>query len=393
MRKTYIVALIFLALAVAWLLTGLLMQDEEIIIEPSLAVANDASRSSLNDGLPVRVRGLLSFASDRYETVQLRGQTRNKRTVSVRFETSGRIQSRSIELGDRVARGDVLFTLETEDRKARVNRSQDALLQAEIEYDGFLRLKDQGFQTETNIAAAKARLSQAQVNLVQDQEELKRSNVIAPFDGSIEQVHAETGEWVQAGAMALTLVDLDPMRVVVHVAEKDVHRLKTGMKASVRLISGEDLEGEIVFVGKQSERATRTFRVEMEIANEDYSIRSGLTADVSIPVQMHRVHRVSSALLALDDAGNLGIRVVNEADRVEFKAIQIISEDAAGMWVGGLPETTTIITVGQEYVIEGALVEVEYAPSTDDVWDNFEPSSNETTISGTPTNQTVSRGS
>lgn len=393
MRKTYISALIFLVIAVVWILTGLLLQDDEAIIEPSLAAANDAAKSSMSDRLPMRVRGVLSFASDRYETVQLRGQTQNKRTVSVRFETRGLIESRSIELGDRVSRGDVLFKLETEDREVRVKRSQDALLQAEIEYDGFLRLQDRGFQTETNIAAAKARLSQARVDLVQDQEELDRSTIVAPFDGSIEQIHAENGEWIQAGAAAVTLVDLDPMRIVIHVSEKDVHRLSVGMTAPARLVSDEELESTVVFIGKQSELSTRTFRVELEVSNPDYSIRSGLTADVSIPVRMQRAHRVSSALLALDDFGNLGIRIVNDDDRIEFKAIQIISQDVAGMWVSGLPETTTIVTVGQEYVIEGELVEVEYSEPPTDVWNETQPNSTDATISGASTVKSHSTGS
>ena len=381
MRKTYIFALLFLALAVVWLLSGVLQGKNEKVVAPSLADASEATQQGLADRQPTRVRGILSFASDRAESVRLRGQTRNKRTVTVRFETQGRVMTRAVELGDRVEEGDLLFALEPEDREARVTRSQDQLLQAELEYDGFLRLQDRGFQTETNIAAAKARLSQSQVNLVKDLEELERSNVVAPFDGSIEEVMAEESEWVQPGAPAVKLVDLDPMRIDFQVAEKDVHRLTEGMTAHAKLVSGELLTGEIVFVGKQSEISTRTFRVEVEVPNEDFAIRSGLTADIEIPLQQHRAHKLSSALLALDDAGVLGVRIVNEADLVEFKPVELIGEEKDGIWVTGLPDTATIITVGQEYVFDGEKVVVDYQEAVLDDWQDDQSRPSESPLS------------
>lgn len=69
-------------------------------------------------------------------------------------------------------------------------------------------------------------------------------------------------------------------------------------------------------------------------------------------------HLVSPALLTLDDEGVVGIRTVGADGRVEFHAAEIVADETAGVWLAGLPETVTVITVGHEFVREGDKVEV-----------------------------------
>jgi multidrug efflux system membrane fusion protein len=73
--------------------------------------------------------------------------------------------------------------------------------------------------------------------------------------------------------------------------------------------------------------------------------------------------KVSPALFALDDAGNVGVRIVNDDRRVEYHPVQIVRDDVDGVWVTGLPEVTTLITVGQELVIPGQEVELSLEAS------------------------------
>ena len=75
--------------------------------------------------------------------------------------------------------------------------------------------------------------------------------------------------------------------------------------------------------------------------------------------------KVSPALFALDDSGNVGVRTINENNIVEFHIVDIVREDADGVWVSGLPEMATVITVGQELVVPGQQVEPYFEPATD----------------------------
>jgi membrane fusion protein, multidrug efflux system len=103
--------------------------------------------------------------------------------------------------------------------------------------------------------------------------------------------------------------------------------------------------------------------VEIQIANPDYMLRSGLTTEIRIPVREVSAQKVSPALFALNDQGAIGVRIVNEQGIVEFHEIEIIGEEPDGVWVSGLPDVATLITVGQELVVPGEMVDVDYEPN------------------------------
>ena len=66
---------------------------------------------------------------------------------------------------------------------------------------------------------------------------------------------------------------------------------------------------------------------------------------------------MSPSLLTLDDAGNVGVKIINGGGEVEFVVADIALSGTDGVWLAGLPETATIITVGQGYVSSGAVVD------------------------------------
>ena len=67
-------------------------------------------------------------------------------------------------------------------------------------------------------------------------------------------------------------------------------------------------------------------------------------------------HRVSPAILTLTDDGMIGVKTLGPDNRVRFHPIQIIGDGADGVWLSGLPNRITLITVGQEFVAEGQTV-------------------------------------
>ncbi len=74
-----------------------------------------------------------------------------------------------------------------------------------------------------------------------------------------------------------------------------------------------------------------------------------------------KVHLISPASLVLNDAGSVGVRIVDEKSRVRFKTVEIADENPAGIWVKGLPTAVNLITVGHEEVSEGQLVSIDYS--------------------------------
>ena len=359
MRTTYITALVIAVIVTIWLLSGQINQPKKIMPEP-LSVQNSELTDSQSDTPLTRIRAIVMHAQEKISKITVRGQTQNKRTVVVKSETKGRIISRSVERGDQVAKGTLLCQLAVDDRKVAVLKTEAELNHAKIDYQGSLKLQKRNLQSATDIASVKAKLARATADAARAELELARTEIRAPFAGLVENTHVENGDYIQQGAGCITLIDLDPMLLVGQVAERNVHKLKLNATAIGTLSNGQILEGNISFIGSKSDENTRTYTIEVEIPNADLAIKSGYTAQIVVNVGRLSAHKVSPALLSLDDIGNIGIRTVNAQNRVEFHPVDIIEDDPSGIWVVGLPATTTLITVGQELVVPGEEVKVVF---------------------------------
>ncbi len=364
MRATYVTAIIIAAAIALWLFSGQLNNDGPVRHD-TLAEQNRQSEARRADAEPTRVRARVINASPQLQHVVLRGKTENKRTVSVKAETSGRIVERPVERGTSVEEGDLLCQISMEDRYASLAESRESLNRARIEYEGSLKLKERGYQSDTAIAQAKAQLAAAEAQLERAELEVQRTYVRAPFAGVVEEVHSEVGDYVAPGTACVTVVDLNPMLLVGRVAEKDVQLLKVDQPVVGVLNDGSEVVGPVAFIGAQSDPATRTYAVEIEVPNDDYALRSGLTTEIRIPVAEVMAHKISPALFALDDAGLIGVRTVNDEGAVEFHHVRIVRDEPDGVWVSGLPEVATLITVGQELVVPGEFVEVDFEASAE----------------------------
>jgi multidrug efflux system membrane fusion protein len=360
MRKTYLTALVIILLSVVWLLSGII-GEEPPEIAPSLAEAEVATaRTSRSTGESARVRARVIHASQQSEDVVVRATTMSKRVVEVTAMVSGRVARPPVEAGTLVREGDPLCYLDPADRQAWVAEGEATVVQARVEQEGSLKLQGRGYQSESQAMAAKAKLAAAVANLEQRRIELERTTIRAPFAGIVETRHAELGAFLQPGQPCVTLLAPDPMLVVGQIPEVDVSSVAIGQEAAARLVDGHDVTGTVTFVGHAAQPETRTYRVEVQIANPQHDIRSGITADLRIPRGMVAAHRISPALLALDDQGGVGVRIVDENNVVQMLPVKVIKDDRQGVWVTGLPESATVITVGQELVVAGDKVEVSY---------------------------------
>lgn len=358
MRKTYITASVVAIAIVLWIGSGFL-RDESPALPQSVALKNLALQAQNEDRPLTSVRVSTSYASDQDRSIRVRGQTQPERSVEVQAQISGLVQARPANRGDRVRTGDLLCEITVEDRNANLKEAAAVLSQAELEYQGVMKLVDKGLQSDAGIAAAEARVAAAQAVVQRRLLEKSKLKIKAPFPGVIEEVHMEIGQFVTPGSVCATLVDLDPMLLVGEVSEHQIAGLKPKLPVTARLSDGRSILGEVRFVSQLANRGTRTYSLEAELPNIDGSIKGGLTAAIDIVTGSNKAHRISAALLVLDDEGNTGVRTVSEAGVVVFYQVDLISESSDGVWVAGLPEVVDLIVVGQQTVVAGERVEAK----------------------------------
>ncbi|MGR3540705.1 MAG: efflux RND transporter periplasmic adaptor subunit [Hasllibacter sp.] len=209
------------------------------------------------------------------------------------------------------------------------------------------------------VESARAGIQSAQAAVAGAERELERLVILAPFDGILEADTAELGTLLQPGGLCGTVLLLDPIKLVAFLPETELNAARVGATAAGRLATGEEVLGEVAFVARSADPATRTFRTEVSIPNGDLAIRDGQTVEVVIAGDGAMAHLVPRSALTLNDDGELGLRL-NEGGVTRFAPVTVLRDSREGVYVGGLPETAEVIVLGQEYVREGVPLAVTY---------------------------------
>lgn len=332
-----------------WLLSGRVTTEES----SETVATNSNSTETLQTSVRVRHQN----AEEVTRTITVNGKTAPARVVELNAETAGRVVSIGGERGERLSRGDVIVRLDERDRNARLAQAVATVKQRELEYAARDKLMDESYVSEAQVQEAAALLEAAKTELARAELDIEYMVVRAPFDGALQERMVEIGDYVKAADPIATYVDERSLIVSAYVSEFDAHNVSKGEAASAKLATGEVVEGVIRYVAPVADEATRTFLVELKIDNSAGEFRGGITAELMIPAETIFAHRISPALLTLDEEGNLGIKTVNELGRVEFHRADVAMSSNEGVWIAGLPQSASIITVGQGFVNAGALVD------------------------------------
>jgi multidrug efflux system membrane fusion protein len=360
LRSSYLLAATLAVVALVWVLSGVIGGASNPADAPRESAVEAAPERALT-----RVRVRRQTTEMHRQELILRGQSAASRSVELKAETSSRIATIGAEEGRRVVAGQVIVELAREERDARLAQARALLRQRQVEYDAASKLSKKGFRADTKLAESEALLDVARAELKAVEVDAGNTTVVAPFDGVLESRYVEVGDFLDIGDKVARIIDLDPIYIVVNAAERDVGRLSRGDPATARLLSGDTVEGRVHYISAAADPETRTFRVEVEVPNPDHRLADGVSAEVRLIVDTVRAHRVSPAVLTLDDLGQVGVKTVNTEGIVEFHQVGIVSDGADGIWLDGLPETIDVITVGQEFVRPGQTVEPVHAAAAE----------------------------
>ena len=188
--------------------------------------------------------------------------------------------------------------------------------------------------------------------------EFKKIALYAPFDGILLDNHKIAGELVMPGERVYELIDLSSLEIYGYINENEILNISTKNEVDVTIL-GEEVKGFIDYVSPISDPETKTFEIVVKVKNRDLRYKDGLSSMISINKGEVLAHKISPSILALGDEGQLGVKVIAEGNKVEFKDIKIIEDTSEYMLVTGLSDKEKIIIVGQQYVSNGEKVNFE----------------------------------
>ena len=346
--RPWILAVLVTAGVALWVASGYIGRDPMPVPVPVAAH---------EDGPALRVQVRTQVAQQITRYISIFGRSAPTRSVELKAETDGRVTRIAGARGQQLKAGDLILSLDLRDRQARLEQARAGVNQHQTAYEAQLRLKSDGYVSDTQIAETLAKLEAARAELSRAELDLGYMQVRAPFDGVIQDRQVELGDFVREGDAIVSFVDNTRLIVTGSIAEQDARFVQIGVPAAAELVTGQTASGRIRFLAPVADESTRTFTVELEIPNADGSLPAGVTAQMRIPAGEMLAQKVAPSLLTLDTDGKIGIKIVDEYNRVVFYPVDIAQSDSDGVWVAGLPETTNVIVLGQGYVDIGETVD------------------------------------
>lgn len=293
------------------------------------------------------------------------GQLTPWHEVELRARASGQIESLAVEVGQDVEAGDLLFRLDQEELPAQLERAKAELELARAELSGAESLRERNLVSRTELLRLASGVAQAVAEVESLRQTLSHTRPRAPFSGRLDRLDVEVGDVLQSGESYALLIEDRQLKARAFVSQRDVLGLTPGLEVRLTLLDGSQLSGELTHVASRGDPDTRTFSIEARVDNPDRHRLGGASATLDILLPERQAHSLSPALLVLDDAGRLGVKTLDDQERVEFQHVKLLSANDQQAWVTGLPERVRLITLGGGFVESGELVEaVPVAPDS-----------------------------
>ena len=281
--------------------------------------------------------------------------------VSVRPEIGGLISKLTLDIGDRVKKGDVLFELDDKDlqtekssRKTEIAGARLAVetqkLQLEKAKLNFDRVKglfesklvaQEAFDnaridhdlTKNSLDIALNRLETAQTALQQVEDKLLKTVIRAPFDCTILTRPVSVGQAVSGSSgfnsstEVFTVANLADMVITAHINQADVTRLKVGQEVTVEVeaVAGLKLVGRVDRIAPQAtfRNGVKGFSTRIILKNAEGAVRPGMTANLSIPlISSSNVLAIPLAAV-FNDQGERFVYVKTRDDKFERQLVQL----------------------------------------------------------------------
>lgn len=218
--------------------------------------------------------------------------------VEISSEISGKIKKIHFDVGDKVLQGDVLAETDDESReislqikRSLLKKAEASKIKAQKDTKKSVRLFKEGVISDSDSdntileqQFADAELSLARSEVRAAEKELRDTRIKAPFNGKIALKNVELGKLVTPGQNIFTLVDIQKIKIVVHVSELDIVKIKKNNTATIVLesLGGEIFRGRVITIGLKADESTRSFPVEILVDNPQEKLLPGMVASIAI---------------------------------------------------------------------------------------------------------------
>ena len=214
------------------------------------------------------------------------GTIRAAKTTQLSFQVSGNISDFEVNLGEYVNKGDVIARIDATSYREQYNAQKAQADLAEENYNRIHAVYQKGSIAEIRMVEARSKYKQAQAAANAAYENVKKSQLRAPFSGYIGDKMMEVGDVASPGAPVVQLLDTDHMQAVISLSDQEVNNFKEGDTAVVHVAALEkDFTGTLTEVSVQSGKQTPVYQAKITLPNTKNTLKAGMSCQAKFPNQ------------------------------------------------------------------------------------------------------------
>ncbi|MCH1454090.1 MAG: efflux RND transporter periplasmic adaptor subunit [Flavobacteriaceae bacterium] len=270
-------------------LDGLKTQKEKKIkILNSLKVELSQINAAISDFDPSEKLVLISMIEIKPEKfdhfVEIQANIKTRQNVLLYPEFTGSLKKIYVKEGQRVKKGSLLAQIDDAGLKNQLEQLQIQVELSKTTYDRIQRLWKQNIGSEMQLLQAKANYEAQLKSIEQLKKQLQRTQILAPFSGTIDEIVANTGANLIPGQTpVMRIVNLKEMYTEANVPERYLSQIKVGTAATVNIpMLNREYSTSIRQTGNFINPNNRSFRVETSLPNPDEMIIPNLTCKLKI---------------------------------------------------------------------------------------------------------------
>lgn len=285
---------------------------------------------------------------------------------NISSSTPNRIKEIYVDEGMNVSAGQRLVVLDDVNLvsyETQVENAKANLKNIQLNYDRAVELLKIGGGTRQQVDQMETQLINAKNNLAAAERTLRnaRENTVltSPISGVVTARNYDPGD-MTGNLPVLTIARVRPVKIVINITEGELSKIHRGMPASVTFdtYGDENFEGTVTMVSPTVDTASRTFGVEITMANSDGRILPGMFGRVSLNLGTERnVVVPDNAVVKQQGSGNHYVYVYNEDGTVSYNKVELGRRMGSEYeLISGVAPGSQVVTSGQTRLSNGKKV-------------------------------------
>ncbi len=279
-------------------------------------------------------------------------------------KVAGEIREINVEEGDDVKKGQVLARLDGDRLRLELNQSEANLHKLQRDYERNVELKEKSLISSGDFDKIKYDLEALQASFNLAKLELDYTQIRAPIDGVVSERFVRLGNTLGVNEPVFRITSLDPLVAYLHVPEREYRHIAIGQPVGIDIdaLQGLRVIASVTRVSPIVDPQTGTFKITIEISDDQRRIKPGMFGRISIVYDQHvNVLQIPRSAIIEED-GATTVFVV-EDDKAIRKAVQTAYSDRGMIEItSGLSDNDRVIITGQIGLKDDALVTIINAP-------------------------------